>query len=318
MILIVTSTQDLHALMIQRELLARGERCALFETDAIANTQAVSWRFAAGRPSVRIRCAAQDEIDLADVTAIWWRRPQPTQRADAGGVDAPYRELVDTQCRAALSGMFSAHFSGQWVSSPDATSRASDKLLQLSVAARHGLRVPRTVVTQRKQDVLDLYAQAQGRIIVKSVVGVREPMLFTRFVQDPDAIAAAAYAACPAMYQEYIPGCRHIRLNCFGAHSYAAAIDTDALDWRADLTVPVTAWDVPAALHAQVRAVLDELGLAMGAVDLKLTPQGEFVWLEVNPQGQFLFLEPLTGQPLTRYFTDYLIDAARTGVAAMH
>lgn len=318
MILIVTSTHDLHALIIQREILARGQPCALFETDAIAATQSVSWRFAAGRPTVRIGCGADKEIDLADVTAIWWRRPQPTQRTDSAAAPAPYRELIDTQCRAALTGMFSDRFHGRWVSSPDATSRASDKLLQLSVAARHSLRVPRTVVTQRKQDVLDLYEAADGRIIVKSVVGVREPMLFTRFVEDPGAIDAAAYAACPAMYQEYIPGCRHIRLNCFGARSYAAAIDSDALDWRADLSVPVVAWDVPAALHARIRAVLDELGLAMGVVDLKQTPDGEFVWLEVNPQGQFLFLEPLTGLPLTRYFADYLIDAAQAGHAGPH
>jgi hypothetical protein len=57
-----------------------------------------------------------------------------------------------------------------------------------------------------------------------------------------------------------------------------------------------------------IRRVLDVLGLEMGIVDIKETPDGEFVWLEVNPQGQFLFLEGLTGEPLTDYFTDYLIN----------
>jgi hypothetical protein len=39
-----------------------------------------------------------------------------------------------------------------------------------------------------------------------------------------------------------------------------------------------------------VRRVLDCLGLEMGNIDLKESPSGEIVWLEVNPQGQFLFL----------------------------
>ncbi|MFE6052518.1 hypothetical protein ACFQ6N_17330 [Kitasatospora sp. NPDC056446] len=45
-------------------------------------------------------------------------------------------------------------------------------------------------------------------------------------------------------------------------------------------------------------------------MDLKLTPEGQPVWLEVNPQGQFLFLEPLTGMPLTEHFADFLLAAA--------
>ena len=40
-----------------------------------------------------------------------------------------------------------------------------------------------------------------------------------------------------------------------------------------------------------LRGVMRRLGLAFGAFDLRLTPEGEYVFLEVNPSGQFLFLE---------------------------
>ncbi|AXA93635.1 MvdC/MvdD family ATP grasp protein [Massilia sp. YMA4] len=309
MILIVTGKDDLHALMVQRELHARGQPCALFETDLIAHSPAISWRFDSGRARVSLRCREGDPVDLADVGAIWWRRPQPKQQLNAA-TPGEHGALIDVECRGTMMGMFSAGFDGAWVSSPAATVRAADKFLQLAVASRHGFHVPRTVVTQRRQDVLELYRAVNGRVIVKPVVGVSEPLLFTRFLDDPAGIDEASFAACPAVYQEYIPGCRHIRLNCFGERSWAAAIDTDALDWRADLSVPVSAWDVPAALHAQVRQVLDALDLKMGVVDLKQDPNGEFVWLEVNPQGQFLFLEPLTGMPMTRHFADFLVAAS--------
>lgn len=47
--------------------------------------------------------------------------------------------------------------------------------------------------------------------------------------------------------------------------------------------------------------------MAMGMIDLKITPDGEPVWLEVNPQGQFLFLDALTGLELGKRFAEYLI-----------
>lgn len=91
---------------------------------------------------------------------------------------------------------------------------------------------------------------------------------------------------------------------------YAALIATTALDWRPDLNVPISPWPVPDGIRRRVGTVLRQLGLRMGIVDLKLTPEGEPVWLEVNPQGQFLFLEPLTGEPLTEHFADFLLSAA--------
>jgi hypothetical protein len=42
------------------------------------------------------------------------------------------------------------------------------------------------------------------------------------------------------------------------------------------------------------------LGLEYGAIDLRLTPDGEYVFLEVNPAGQFLFVEHACGLPVSR------------------
>jgi hypothetical protein len=49
----------------------------------------------------------------------------------------------------------------------------------------------------------------------------------------------------------------------------------------------------------------------MGVVDIKITPEGELVWLEVNPQAQFIFLEPITGIKFIDEFARYLIEEAR-------
>ena len=66
----------------------------------------------------------------------------------------------------------------------------------------------------------------------------------------------------------------------------------------------------PHTLDAQTAACLyalmRRLGLLYGAIDLRLTPEGEYVFLEVNPSGQFLFLELVAGMPLSELMAGFL------------
>jgi hypothetical protein len=57
--------------------------------------------------------------------------------------------------------------------------------------------------------------------------------------------------------------------------------------------------------------VLHLLNLRMGIVDMKLTDDGQPMWLELNPQGQFLFLEGLCDMQLPRRFGDFVVNEAR-------
>src|SRR5262249_34906187 len=148
-------------------------------------------------------------------------------------------------------------------------------------------RVPRTLVSQSRTEVMDFIDEV-GRCIVKPVLGANGPLMFTQFIDKPAGLSEEAFHACPAIYQEYIPGSHHVRLNCFGDRFYAGLIQTDDLDWRPNLNVPIRTWEVPQWIADLTTNTLGRLGLRMGIVDLKLTPSGEPVWLEVNPQGQFL------------------------------
>jgi hypothetical protein len=118
---------------------------------------------------------------------------------------------------------------------------------------------------------------------------------------------ADSLSICPACYQEYIPGDRHIRVNCFGEDVYAVQIESSDLDWRQNLDVPFSKFVVSPNLHSRLQHVLRALGLTMGVFDLKLDPKDEAVWLEINPQGQFLFVEGITGCDLTTPFVQFLL-----------
>jgi glutathione synthase/RimK-type ligase-like ATP-grasp enzyme len=251
-------------------------------------------------------------ISISDAAVVWLRRGRANQAMELAVADATASSLIDNDCRGGLSGLLATHFDGSWVSRPEATHAAADKMHQLEVAHACGFRVPRTLVSQSRPQIKEFHEACGGEVIVKTLVGAPDAFLQAVRLEDPDAFDADSYAAAPAIFQECIPGVDHLRLNCFGPKSYAALIRSEVLDWRATLGSAITAYAVEPNLHRRVRRVLDALGLEMGVIDLKLTPDGEAVWLEVNPQGQFLFLDAYTDLRLAERFAEYLIaEAAR-------
>ena len=308
MIVIVTVAQDLHALSVQERVRAHGHECHVLEADRVAQRPCLSYGI--GHDVADGALTSEDlRIGLADAEVLWLRTIRSTQILAQPIEDEHAVAIVNNDSRGALLGMLVTQFRGRWVSSLEATARGSDKLVQLAAAHATGLRVPRTLVSQSRGEILAFDAACGGRTIVKSVVGAPGPMLETK-VLDVGRFGEADFAVAPAIYQEYVDGSDHLRLACFGDRSFAARIRTDDLDWRTNLDVSITPYDVEHSLHAKVRSVLDALGLEMGIVDLKLTAEGEPVWLEVNPQGQFLFLDAFTDLRLADRCAEFLVSAA--------
>jgi glutathione synthase/RimK-type ligase-like ATP-grasp enzyme len=79
----------------------------------------------------------------------------------------------------------------------------------------------------------------------------------------------------------------------------------------------VRAVELPAAVREGLLALLRVLGLQYGAVDMRRSDDGRYVFLEVNPAGQWLFVERLTGLPISEALVDHLarLDEARQGRA---
>jgi glutathione synthase/RimK-type ligase-like ATP-grasp enzyme len=308
MIVIVTFANDLHALAVSRRIRElSGYACHIVECDNIAQRASLSLTLGSNS-SDYVTTTALDKISISDAQLIWLRRPRGLQNIEDVD-DEKVREIINNDCRGALTGLLHSRFKGKWISNPEATYRASDKIYQLSVAHAAGFRVPRTLVSQSKDEVSRFHSENCGAIIVKAVVGAHQTFLLTRAIEDPDIFEENSYMASPAIYQEYIPGNRHIRLHCFGNRSFAVEIITDDVDWRPNLKSPISSWPVPDALHVRVRKVLDALGLEMGIVDLKQDTSGDFVWFEVNPQGQFIYLDALTDLDLTTKFAKYIVSS---------
>ena len=298
---------------MRRRILDRGYcDCFILESDHLAGRQSLSLEIRRHKTSGFLTTQQGRRIRIGDVGLIWFRRYTSAQAYGSASADPVANDLVNNECRDTLTALLDAEFRGKWISTPVSTINASNKISQAIAASKCGFRVPETLITQSKLEVLEFYSRHSAKIIVKAISGISRTLIATRLLENPIAIKEESYLACPTLYQEFIPGSRHIRLHCFGNSSHAVLIHSPHVDSRFDLSVPIEPWPVPAAVHHLTRRVLDELDLEMGVVDLKQTPDGELVWLEVNPQGQFLFLEPLSNLKIGDIFVEYLLGTVRT------
>jgi glutathione synthase/RimK-type ligase-like ATP-grasp enzyme len=199
-----------------------------------------------------------------------------------------------------------------FANAPQATDRAANKIVQLRAATTCSLRIPKTLVSSDRREIVDFIKGLPRRAIVKTLIGTAKSIVFTNTITLED-IEGALVESVPGIYQECIEGYCHLRLNVFGQKIVGARIRSEELDWRRLLPRDVEIVQVESGLHSSVLSLMNRLNLQMGMVDLKINGQGDIVFLEVNPQGQFLFLEPLTGYPFRSEFADFLLNTSQDG-----
>ena len=316
---IVSVGDDLHGLIIRKALEKyRDLKCRIIQSDRLCTNTVLNW---SNDPKGNFECKlpardSSEAIKVSDLDVIWWRRVGFPQQIPSDVTDPIHRDVIENDCRAALLGILLNQFSGTWINNPVNTSLAENKLVQLRAAQQSGFRVPHTLVSQDPVSVRQFCEGLDYKVVVKAIRGTRKARLFTNMVTPAHLASEAAVALCPATYQEYIAGEAHVRTHCFGEAVYSVIIESRDLDWRANLDVPLKPIELDDKIKARLLSVLKRLGLKMGVVDLKLTPDGELVWFEVNPQGQFLFIEGLCGLKLASAFADFLHAEARSAQKA--
>lgn len=313
-VLVVTSDGDFHAAVFQKRFGERSDRrCHVFHADTIPTRDALAWSLSAGEaPRLILRDNDGERVNLDDVAVIWWRRFNADPKLPSIELPQAEFDLVRNDCRASAMGAMLTCFGGIWVNHPLATRNAENKLLQLRAAQMAGFRVPETLVSNCPDEVREFCRKHRNRVIVKAVRGTKYFSIFTRQVTDEHLRDDGSIRVSPAIYQEMIEGERHLRAHCFGSEVYSVEIKSSDLDWREDLEIPFELVGTPPPVSRNLLKVLETLGLRMGICDLKVTPDGEPVWLEVNSQGQFLFSEGLTGFDLMGRFISFILGQCET------
>ncbi len=135
----------LHALAVASALRERADAVALCECDRLSSGNGISLHVARNGEvrGARLRTIAGQELDVRDIDVLWWRRVRADQLHQTGDRSEHEVKLINNDCRGGLEGLLRSGFAGTWVSHPEATDRASNKVYQLRAAAAAGFRSPR-------------------------------------------------------------------------------------------------------------------------------------------------------------------------------
>ncbi|MGA2967480.1 MAG: MvdC/MvdD family ATP grasp protein [Terriglobales bacterium] len=248
-------------------------------------------------------------------TSVWYRRMRTPPRPDA--MDIGVYEFCLHETRATLLGALLG-LTTRWMSHPAAIWSSEFKPFQLSLAARIGLPIPATVITNDPSAIRKAFDQF-GAMIAKPVrrghitQNGHTSAIFTSQVlkEHLDEIESARYS--PAIYQPLIPKRFDVRVTIVGRQVFAAAIGSQsdpaaAIDWRltSNPVLPHYPMKLPGRLTDQLQQLMESLGLTFGAIDLIQNTDGEFVFLEVNPNGQWLWLDNILNLGVSEAVADWL------------
>ncbi|MCL5283628.1 MAG: hypothetical protein M1330_02815 [Armatimonadetes bacterium] len=142
--------------------------------------------------------------------------------------------------------------------------------------------------------------------------------LFSQVLDDDKIKHLNTIAGCPAIFQEYIKKRVEIRITIIGNDMFPVEIHSQdredtKVDFRAQTLLETSQFlhhevhKLPDDISAKLMKLMKELNLVFGCVDMILTPNGEYVFLEVNTAGQWGWIEHLTGLKITDALTDLLI-----------
>jgi len=302
MILVVSFPEDDHTSAVVERLLADGREVVLLDVATLCTTSSLELGYEPGeRPSTHL-VTADGPVDLARAAAGWWRRLRGLQ-PDPSIVDPSALGFVQSETAEVFDGAI-ASTDADWINPPSAATRAHHKPLQWRVAGEVGLSLPRTIVT-RDPARAEEFVTALGvhRVVTKAFLARADAWRETHRLEPADLDRLEQVRFAPTILQEYVPGVDY-RVTVVDGHAFAAEIDATATSHPADMRMVLTEAVVrPAVLPDHVTDALNRLmvrlGLTYGAIDLRLTPDGDYVFFEVNPAGLWLFAEERTGLPIT-------------------
>lgn len=262
-------------------------------------------------------------IDLCDVKSYWYRRGSLKMHSGlkiSKNEQSPIEMIFQsTQLDLErLQNYFDIHLTElDCISLGSFLHNKVNKLHNLQIAKSVNLSIPKTIITNSRQDLIDYFGSVS--IIVKPIGEAQvymdkkhEVYTYTSIV-DIDKLEETFPIS---LFQEKVDKKYEIRTFVLEDSCYSMAIlsqnnEQTAVDFRnydfqfPNRKVPYT---LPPKIEDQVFNFMKKINLKSGSVDFIVTPEDEHIFLEVNPIGQFGMVSKPCNYNIEKKIADYLTN----------
>lgn len=321
-ILILTEAFDPHADYVAEKLRERSAKFVRFNPAQFPAQAEVSLSYSfTGEARYTLR-TGDESIDLKSLKAVWYRRPQPPVPHEEIA-DKLSRDIVEQECKTFVNDVWNS-LDCLWLPAPPfGIKRVELKASQLKLAAALDFELPPTLLTNSPEEFIEFYRKHNGNIVSKLAGSAFDRLAGTTFSRYTEVVSkrdvgyAHAVRYCPIIFQAYIPKRVELRITVIGQKVFAAEIHSQETnhtrhDWRRydHYKTPYFPHELPPEVEQRCVQLVERLGLCYGAIDMVLTPDGRYVFLEINPNGQYLWIEFATGLPISDAICDLLISGS--------
>ncbi|OGV32379.1 MAG: hypothetical protein A3E88_05855 [Legionellales bacterium RIFCSPHIGHO2_12_FULL_35_11] len=304
--LIPTEPDDTHAILVKLALEKIGHKVSLIFTadqpTRLKNTVSIDNQSYTWQSNNEF-----NDLSNQDYEVVWWRRARrpfvPRELIHPDDYDFVQRE------NSLFYESFTTNLAPNawWINTKESARKANFKLLQLKIASDCGMNIPTTLCSNNPSEIRNFIAKHDANGVIYKPLSYNfwfeendVKISYTNRVRLKDLPEDDALQISPGIFQKEIKKQYELRVTCFGDYIVPAKIDSQEhddgiLDWRAIRKKPIQVekYKLPANIELKIRAFMRKIGIVFGSFDFIVTPEDEYIFLEVNEQGQFLWIEDL-------------------------
>jgi len=299
------------------ELKRKGHEAVLFKQDKCLEGEYLVFEIANGQQ----RCTAVIDgknYDVSEFSAIWHMKPRiPFELIEFK--PAEYRQFIHRQFRSMRTAIWSIFRHKKWIDNPWNVEIAEDKLFQLDLACKVGFSIPDTIVTSDPERIRSFYRKHSGNVIVKvlrasPIIG---KVLSTNRVTTENLTQIDSVKRAPSIFQVCVEKAYELRITVVGEKIFSAKIhsqedEATSLDWRKkpklnDFDVRMEQNILPSEVEQKILQFMDMISLRFGCIDMIVTPENEYIFLEINPNGQWYFVQLNTEAKIAKSIAELLV-----------
>lgn len=286
----------------------RGVNVLIIDSATIGTSLSIEYYPENDQVNIAIRSCAQNRpsntlIALADISGIYCAKINPPSGDSSQALE-----------RSCLFQLLLNHGNINWVNSVKAIQFHRTKPKQLHLASRLGARIPHTYIGQQ-EDAIDVFLAKHKDVIVKPVFS--GGLTYKLSPNQRQASAIPLWANQAVTLQEYIPG-KDIRTYIVGDFIVSAEIQTanptsktakpsldhssiyqehelDISDYRQYPNAKMKPIILPLEIQQLAMRIARAFHLKFTAIDWRLRPSGEYIFLEANPAPLFVYAQKQLG-----------------------